>query len=299
MEESYGSSFAIARLNLLPVVVRLHGPWFLNGNYNDPSELLTQRSHREKWERRGILTAQLVTAPSAEVLQAVKDHYRLTLPASRVIPNPLEAKVETETHNAEDCGNDTLLFVGRFDRRKGGDLVLRTFGELAASYPSLRLTFVGPDIGIVQRDGTILKFEHFVHQTLPDWCRSRIQFYGQLNHSDVMALRPKHFLTIIASQYEPFGYCVLEAMSVGCPAIATAVGGIPELIQDGRNGVLVPPHDINAMIAGCKNLLDDPSLAARLGRQAWRDCRELYGPSKIAEQTVAAYEEAVYRFKAA
>jgi len=86
-----------------------------------------------------------VSAPSAEVLQAVKDYYGFDLSASRVIPNPLAAAAESETWGVKNRSNPSLLFVGRFDRRKGGDLILRVFAELAASDPRLCLTFVGPD----------------------------------------------------------------------------------------------------------------------------------------------------------
>ena len=297
MEETFGLNLAISRLNLLPVVVRLHGPWFLNGRFNDPDEIPAQNYHRSTLECRGIRHAQFVTAPSAEVLQSVKDHYRLTLLASRVIPNPIEATVGSKAWNLEACNKDSLLYVGRFDRRKGGDLVLRAFAEIAASYPQLTLTFIGPDRGIVQADGKVWNFEHFLRSNFPDWCRSRIKFRGQMKHSEVMSLRPMSFATIIASQYEIMPYSVLEAMSLGCPLVATAVGGITEMIQDQRNGLLVPSQDVTAMVSACKKLLDDRVMAAQIGRQALQDCQDLYEPERIAKETVSAYQEAIDRFK--
>ena len=89
---------------------------------------------------------------------------------------------------------------------------------------------------------------------------------------------------------------MLEVISLGCPIVVTAVGGIHELIQDNHNGLLVPSQDVKAMAAACKKLLDDHALAARLGRKAWLDCRDLYGPDFIAKQTVAAYEQAIKTF---
>jgi glycosyltransferase involved in cell wall biosynthesis len=86
-------------------------------------------------------------------------------------------------------------------------------------------------------------------------------------------------------------------MSLGCPLVATAVGGIPEMITDKRNGILVPSQDVNAMTAACEMLLNDPALAARLGRQAWQDCRDLYAPENIAQQTIAGYEQASNKFR--
>jgi glycosyltransferase involved in cell wall biosynthesis len=119
-----------------------------------------------------------------------------------------------------------------------------------------------------------------------------------MKHSDVMSLRLKHFASIIASQYEIMPYSVLEPMSLGSPLIATAVGGIPELIQDQRNGLLVPSQDTKAMVAACRMLLDDRGLAARLGRQGWCDCRNFYDPENIAKQTIATYENAIEQFNA-
>jgi glycosyltransferase involved in cell wall biosynthesis len=108
-----------------------------------------------------------------------------------------------------------------------------------------------------------------------------------------MSLRATSFATIVASQHEIMPYAVLEAMSLGCPLVATAVGGIPELIKNQQNGLLVPSQDVGALAGACVRLLDDRALAVRLGRQAWRDCRDLYGSERIAEQTVNAYREAI------
>ena len=297
IEESFGWNLAISRLRLVPVVVRLHGPWFLNGAFDDHKHGIHSRLRRQAWEGSGIRNCQFITAPSMEVLQAVRSHYRFTLAKSRVIPNPLDSAAEECKWDREYCDPKRILFVGRFDRRKGGDVVLRVFAELASIYPNLTLTFVGPDIGIKGPDKKTLSFERFTHENLPEWCRSRIQFRGQMPHSELMSLRRKCFLTIVASQYEIMPYSVLEAMSLGCPIVATNVGGIPEMIQDRHNGLLVPSQDPSKMSAACKALLDDPAFAASLGDQSWNDCRELYGPATIAQQTSEAYCDAIRAFE--
>jgi len=140
-------------------------------------------------------------------------------------------------------------------------------------------------------------FQDFVRSNIPEQYRARIDFLGQVAHSDVIPLRRAHFATIVASQYETGSYSVQEAMSLGCPIIATAVGGIPELIEDRRNGLLIPSQDAAAMANACRRLLEDPALAARLGRQAWQDCGTSYDAEIIAKQTIAAYEEAIDAFK--
>jgi glycosyltransferase involved in cell wall biosynthesis len=117
-----------------------------------------------------------------------------------------------------------------------------------------------------------------------------------MDNADISSHRRTHFATVVASRYEIAPYSVLEAMALGCPVVATAVGGIPELIKDAHNGLLVPP-DANAIAEACRKLLYDHALAARLGRQACQDCRDLYGPESIARQTIAAYQEAIEVFR--
>ena len=245
---------------------------------------------------RGLRNAQLVSSPSANMLQAVTNYYDLSRTEICVIPNPINAAPSEEAWNSETCDN-SLLFVGRFDSLKGGDLVLNAFAELATIYPKLTLTFVGADVGVNGPDEKILLFEQFVRSNLSEECRSRIKFHGRMRHSDVMSLRRKHFATIVASQHEIMPYTVLEAMSVGCPLVATAVGGIPELVHDCRNGLLVPSQNAKALVAACRRLLEEPTLAARIGRQAWKDCCELYSPDDVARKTIVAYEGAIRKFK--
>ena len=291
IEESFGWNYAITRLNLVPVVVRLHGPCFLIGTFDQINNVT-----KINREGRGIKYANYVTACCTETLNAVKNYYGLSLTKSRVIPNPVGTVPEEETWQGDAFNDDGLLYVGRFDKVKGGDLVLRAFGQLAPAFPRLKLTFIGPDRGLETVEGKKLSFHEFVHKNIPEGVRSRIDFRGQVSYAEVMALRTKHFITIIAARYDTQGYMMMEAMSCGCPIVAAAVGGIPEFIKDQRNGLLVPSQDVDAIASACKTLLENKGLAAKIGRQAWLDCRELYGPKNVAEQMILTYENAINAF---
>ena len=297
MEESFGLSFAISRLNLLPVVVRLHGPWFVTGKLGDSDSGNVINRGRVEREGLGIRHAHLVTAPSANIIRKVQDYYGLHSIEGRVIPNAIQAACEKDTWSISTCSANTFLFVGRIDKLKGADVVIRAFASLAARHPRLRLIVVGPDRGIEVSDGTIYSYDAFVRANIPETFRSRIEFLGPTDRSNIMSLRTRCLATIVASRYENMPYSVLEAMSLGCPLIATAVGGIPELITNHRSGILIPSEDQNAMIDASETLLRDMRLAARLGRQAWLDCRDLYAPENTARQTVSAYEKAIERFQ--
>src|SRR5262249_38370301 len=141
-----------------------------------------------------------------------------------------------------DCDRDSILFVGRFDEIKGGDLVIQAFGKLARKNPRLKLTFVGPD-------GRIggLKFVDYAKSVWPEEINQRLAYVGALTKTEVSQLRPTHFLTISASRFEVFPYAVLEGMSYGCPIVAPAIGGIPELFASPESGRLFEAGNADAL----------------------------------------------------
>jgi glycosyltransferase involved in cell wall biosynthesis len=81
-------------------------------------------------------------------------------------------------------------------------------------------------------------------------------------------------------------------MSLGCPIVASSVGGIPELITD-KNGILFQSQDVNELISACRRLLDNHAVASSLGAQARKDCLELFNARQVAMQTISAYQAAI------
>jgi glycosyltransferase involved in cell wall biosynthesis len=227
------------------------------------------------------------------VLNEVRSYYRSRLENAKVIPNPIRSAPESKIWRLDACDTQRILFVGRFDRRKGGDLVLSAFADLAKSSRDLRLTFIGPDRGMEDTNGHRFTFHEYIRRALPETTWSKIDFLGQLTNKQIVQLRSKHLLTIVASQFEILPYAVLEAMSFGSPIIASRVGGIPELIRHGENGLLFDSQDASALTAACWRLLEDHALAAALGAQARQDCATFYDPAEIAKETVSAYEGAL------
>lgn len=296
IEESFGMSAQVSQMNIVPVSLRLHGPFFLTGFFKDAISAMSFNNQRGEQEGLAIKTAHYVTANCNDTLNAVKKHYEVALDDSIIIPTPIISALEDDIWQLDRCDRNKMLFVGRFDSIKGGDLVLQTFARLAEANPDLTLTFIGPDQGLQSETGTVYFEDYFAQNFTPE-LRARVDYPGQMSHADLMALRTSHYLTLIAAQYDTMGYMLLEPMSLGCPLITTAVGGIVEVIEDERNGLMVPSQDLDAMVGACQRLLDDPELTAKLGRQAWMDCSELYSPDAVATQTVAGYKAAIAAFQ--
>jgi N-acetyl-alpha-D-glucosaminyl L-malate synthase BshA len=98
-------------------------------------------------------------------------------------------------------------------------------------------------------------------------------------------------LGVYASEAESFGLSILETLAHGKPVVATRVGGVPEVVQDGRTGLLVPAHDPDALAEALDSLLDHPQQSATMGQAAVEDAKARFAPSAIRDQYLAFYRQ--------
>jgi len=289
MEESFGIARHVAPRCPVPVIVRLHGPWFLNGRALGVKEDAAFR-RKVAAERKGILLAAGVTAPSADVLDRTRRFHGVSLDRACVIPNPIPPSRAEHRWNSRDCDPNTVLFVGRFDRHKGGDLLIRAFEKVQRLMPQTRLLFVGPDQGCLDVDGRSWHLADAVRdQSGKSLADAGIEWVGAQPASQIVDLRRRAAVTVVCSRYENFPMVALEAMAAGCPLVASGVGGLTELVQHGQNGLLCRPEDPDDLADKIRTLLQNPTLAARLGEQAAQDAAQRYAPEAIARQTLEFY----------
>jgi glycosyltransferase involved in cell wall biosynthesis len=116
----------------------------------------------------------------------------------------------------------------------------------------------------------------------------RVRFLGW--REDVREIMPLFDLLVLPSLNEGMGRVLLEAMAAGRPVVASRVGGIPDLVRDEENGLLVPPGDEQALAAGIARLLQDRPLARRLGEAGRASCRE-FGVDAMAARLDRMYRE--------
>jgi phosphatidylinositol alpha-mannosyltransferase len=151
----------------------------------------------------------------------------------------------------------TILFVGRFEPRKGVDVAVRAFALLAAERPTLRLQLVGdgPQAGAVT--GLI--------DALPDDVRRRVVRLGRVSNAALPAVLAQAALLIVPSRGgESFGIVLLEAMAAGTPLVASDLAGYRAVARDGREALLVVPDDPLALATAAARVLDEPDLRAGL-----------------------------------
>jgi glycosyltransferase involved in cell wall biosynthesis len=121
----------------------------------------------------------------------------------------------------------------------------------------------------------------------------RVHFLGK--QDNVNELLPLADLMLMPSEMESFGLAALEAMACSVPTIATRVGGVPELIDDGSNGLLFPVGDTDAMAAASIALLNDPARQAAMSAAARRTAQDRFCSTRIIPLYEAYYERVLAR----
>jgi glycosyltransferase involved in cell wall biosynthesis len=99
------------------------------------------------------------------------------------------------------------------------------------------------------------------------------------------------------SVYEPFGLINLEAMGCEAPVVASAVGGILEVVEDGKTGLLVPPAQPDALAEALNRVIANPTLARDMGRAGRKRVEEKFSWASVAERTEQVYADAIAEFK--
>ena len=111
-----------------------------------------------------------------------------------------------------------------------------------------------------------------------------VEMVGALEQTDVRRLWQRASVGVLASTSEGMPVSLMEAAACGVPVVATAVGGVPELVVDGETGILVPSGDVNKMTAALEWLLTDRELAARMGRAARRRAEERFSVTRQVDR---------------
>ena len=167
---------------------------------------------------------------------------------------------------------DDLLvgFTGNLVPRKGVDVLIRAFARVQARQPKLRLLIAGR-VPIGSPSDYRARYAELAHSL---GVHERVHFLGFV--ADVRPLVRALDVLVLPSLQEPFGRSIIEAMALGTPVIASKVGGIPEVLDDGDDGLLVPPADDVALSQALGRLVGDAGLRATLAERAERKVRERF-----------------------
>jgi alpha-maltose-1-phosphate synthase len=241
-------------------------------------------------ERTAIESAAAVIAVSAGMRSDILMTYP-RVPADRVhvIHNGIDA-VQYAPDRGRDVldrygiepGRPSVAFVGRVTRQKGLQVLLRAAERLA---PEAQLVLCAGQADTPELQATVSEMVDHLRAT-----RSGVVWLpGMLEKPEVIQILSNAAVFACPSLYEPLGIVNLEAMACGTAVVASAVGGIPEVVADGTTGLLVPPDDERALADAINALIADPARATELGARGRARAVAEFSWDSIAAQTAGLY----------
>jgi glycosyltransferase involved in cell wall biosynthesis len=178
-------------------------------------------------------------------------------------------------------GAPRLAIVGRLIPIKGHDVLLRAVATARERLPGLTLEIAGDGELESELRATAIRLG------LDD----AVTFLGRV--APVYPVLERAEVVVVPSFGEGFGMVALEAMERGRPVIASAVGGLPEIVDEGRTGLLVPPGDVEALARAIAELADDPARASAMGGAGRARALEEFSQERCTERIAALYETAL------
>lgn len=271
----------------IPMVVRLETPIFKQREILG----LTASTLMEFLEKKSLEKATLIASISHNISSLIVKKYQIDpkkieySPLGVVIPKKLPPSRE----NARK-----LLFVGRLEKRKGIQELIEALAKILSADANITVDIVGKDC--FQAPGNTSYADYF-KKIVPAELRERVKFHGFINDQKLKTLYADCDVFIAPSRYESFGLIFLEAMAYGKPVIGTKTGGIPEIINEGQNGLLIDVNSPEQIVHAVLKLFSDNYLREKIGIRAYKDVRHKFSLEDMVKKSTEIYQKAILSFK--
>ncbi len=288
----------LARDGAVPLVIKCHAHLTLCLAENGVA-LAADTSLLADLEREALTRAVAVHANSrALAIRCASDY---GLPESRFVhvPYGIDTARFQPTPSALRAAwgvgdGPVALFVGRMEVRKGIDALVPAFAEVARRMPEATLVTAGPDTA--GDAGRVSQQQWMMHSwAAAGLAPDRVRMLGPVAPEDLPALYSAADVMVAPSPYEAFGLVYLEAMACGTVPIGCTTGGVPEIVEDGVTGRLVPPGDAPALAAALVELLRDSGMCRRLGAAGRTVVTHDYSLEAVVRRTEAFYGDVTTR----
>ena len=224
--------------------------------------------------------ARRIVIPS-ESLRDLAVSWGVAADRVEVLPNAVEApgglESREELRRRHGLDGPTLVYAGRLSIQKAVDVML----DATARVPDVDLVLAGdgPDAEALRARARDLGLD------------GRARFLGAQPRATVFELLRAADGVVLSSKWENFPHVLVEALAVGTPVVATATGGVTEIVRDGENGILVPPDDPDALADALRRYLADAALRERLSAAAAASV-ERFAPARIYDRLERILREA-------
>lgn len=271
---------------ILPCLVTVHTPMKADVGSLRPDNPLTilaklQAPVSTRIEMGLFSSAGSITAVANSVAMELSD-YGLNSRQVTVMANGVDTQTFSPNGFSKPARRRYCLTAGRLGPRKGLEDLIHCAGLLVEQFPDLQFLIAGSGPFAGQLHAAIRKYG----------LHGRVKLLGHIGHRAELAdLYRGATAYVHPAHYEGLPTVLLEAMACGRPVVATAVGGALDVIEDGTNGLLVPPKAPQAMAAAVARIMRDPDLATRLGSAARRTVEGRYSWEVVGQHYLKEYQK--------
>lgn len=283
---------------LKPDLVHFQGLTFLAANCEQPS-ILTIHGIAERdaiWDhRRGVLRrpkrllmrlTEGYGRRRAQHVILISDYVRKFLPArsrrrrSRLIENPVADSYFDIDRQTEP---DRIFCCCRVRPLKNVLGMIKAFALVVQDFPDAQLRIAGA--------AEAAYLETCKRQAEAAGIKDKVSFLGNISIKDVQLELSKANCLVVPSFQENAPLNIAEAMAAGVPVVAANVGGIPEMVRDGKTGLLVDPYDTSGIAEAVSKIISDRKLAESMGQRAKESAAERFRASAVCKKTLQAYRD--------
>lgn len=284
--EGWGLLFCALRIR--PTIVRL-----------STSSLETQlidggiRSRQTQWdvwrEHRLTRIATKIATHSAAHRTRMAQEIGFDERRVRLIPHGIPT--QPSFHRPERAHNHpTVVYLGRMEKRKGTIDLIHAVPQVVREIPNAQFVFIGSDRPHCPGNRT---HAQYIRDELSSEVRRRITLTGRLPDNEVDHWLQTADVFVAPSHYESFGLIFLEAMRWGTPVIGTTAGGIPEVVEHDKSGLLVQPGNSDELARALLTLLRNEGLRRQLGQAGRLRAETCFSIERMAERTLDLYSECI------
>lgn len=283
----------------IPIVQMFHTLGHMKNKINPRPEERAPQSRIDGEAHIIQNVADIITSPTVAEVQQLKELYGADENKIRVVPpgvdlrrfQPQQKAFAKEKIGVKQ-GGFNIMFVGRIEPLKGIDTFMQAAAILRKHHPAemknICFTIVGGDPWAKNREAEMGRLQALQKQLKVE---DIVGFVGAKNQHELPSYYSAADVVVMPSHYESFGMVALEAMAMGTPVIASEVGGLAHLVQNGITGFHIPPRSAEALAQRLCDLLFDISLREKLGRQAHAHALT-YDWRLIADRLIDVYQQA-------
>lgn len=224
-------------------------------------------------DRQSMLSAHQVVCSSKDQAERVVNSLQVPCPKVNVIYYGIDTEQFSPPPTRRGACGREILYVGGPWANKGLEVLLEAFARIQGRFPQASISVLG--------GGEWGPYQERI-QSLG--LGSRVRYGGHVAHEGMIERYRNAYLLAAPTRHESFGLALAEAMACGLPVVATRVTAIPEVVEDGRTGLLVPVGDVGALAEALETLLSEPERAAAMGEAGRARVEEHFAWEKIIAQ---------------